>query len=92
MTGAANSPGCDRPAEWTDAHHLNHWLHGGATDLDNLVLLCRYHHVLCHEGRWTLTRAPDGTITVTKPDPDGAPPPQRGPPDPSHVPSYTLAA
>ena len=78
-------PGCDRPAEWTDAHHLEHWLHGGGTDLDNLVLLCRYHHVLCHEGRWTLTRTPDGSITVIRPDPDRSPPPQRGPP-------FTLAA
>ena len=54
-------PGCDRPPEWTDAHHLVHWLHGGTTDLDNLVLLCRYHHVKCHEGGWTLHREPDGT-------------------------------
>jgi hypothetical protein len=72
--------GCDRPPEWTDAHHLHHWLDGGTTDLDNLVLLCRRHHVLCHEGRWRLTRAPDGTITTTKPDPAGTPPPKRGPP------------
>ena len=77
--------GCDRPPEWTDAHHMKHWLDGGTTDLDNLVLLCRrHHHVLCHEGGWTLTRAPDGTITTTKPDPtpdpDRTPPPTRGPP------------
>ena len=68
-------PGCDRPAEWTDVHHLNPWIDGGRTDLDNLVLSCRYHHVLCHEGGWTLTRTPDGTITATKPDPDRRPNP-----------------
>ncbi len=83
-------PGCDRPAKWTDAHHMKPWIDGGRTDLENLVLLCRYHHVLCHEGGLTLTRTPDGTITATKPDPDRphptAPPPRRGPPD------YTLAA
>src|SRR5258708_29340306 len=32
-------PGCDRPASWSDGHHLVHWIHGGSTDLDNLVLL-----------------------------------------------------
>jgi hypothetical protein len=49
-------PGCDRQPEWTDAHHLEHWARGGPTDLDNLCLLCRRHHVVVHEGRWTLTR------------------------------------
>jgi hypothetical protein len=29
--------GCDRPAEWTDAHHIQHWADGGATSLGNLV-------------------------------------------------------
>ncbi len=33
-------PGCDRPASWTSGHHLAHWIHGGATDLHNLILLC----------------------------------------------------
>jgi len=30
-------PGCDRPPAWTDGHHVLHWGHGGASDLDNLV-------------------------------------------------------
>ncbi len=52
-------PGCDRPPSWTDAHHVEFWVRDdGPTDLDNLVLLCRRHHVLCHEGRWTLTATP----------------------------------
>jgi hypothetical protein len=32
-------PGCDRPPSWSDSHHLVHWIHGGSTNLDNLVLL-----------------------------------------------------
>src|SRR5229473_1619917 len=28
-------PGCDRPATWTSAHHVVHWIHGGTTDLPN---------------------------------------------------------
>jgi hypothetical protein len=31
-------------------HHLLEWEHGGTTDLSNLVLLCRRHHVAVHEG------------------------------------------
>ncbi|MBW3601539.1 MAG: HNH endonuclease, partial [Actinobacteria bacterium] len=41
--------GCDRPPAWSDAHHLVHWADGGATSLDNLVLLCRRHHRAIHE-------------------------------------------
>jgi Domain of unknown function (DUF222)/HNH endonuclease len=48
--GGCRSPGCDRPVAWCEAHHLRHWLHGGATDLGNLVLLCRAHHRAVHEG------------------------------------------
>jgi len=47
-------PGCDRPPEWTDAHHITHWVDGGETRLENLILLCRAHHRAVHEGRSTL--------------------------------------
>lgn len=61
--------GCRVPAQWCDVHHIVHWLHGGETNLDNLVLLCRRHHVDHHEGGWTISRQADGTITTewTKP-------------------------
>jgi hypothetical protein len=55
-------PGCRAPAAWCDVHHLVHWLHGGETNLENCALLCRRHHVACHEGGWKLTRAPDGSV------------------------------
>ena len=48
---------CDRPPQWTDCHHLHHWIQGGATILSNLVLLCRRHHRMVHEGGWGLRRA-----------------------------------
>jgi hypothetical protein len=41
---------CGRPARWCDAHHIVHWADGGPTSLDNLVLLCRYHHHQIHQG------------------------------------------
>jgi hypothetical protein len=40
-------PGCG--SRFTDAHHVVHWADGGATKLDNLILLCHYHHRLLHE-------------------------------------------
>jgi len=43
-------PGCDRSPHACDAHHITWWEHDGPTDLDNLVLLCRFHHVLVHAG------------------------------------------
>jgi Domain of unknown function (DUF222)/HNH endonuclease len=37
-------PGCDRPPTWTQAHHIRAWADGGPTSLENLTLLCGYHH------------------------------------------------
>lgn len=48
--------GCDRPAAWTEAHHVVHWAEGGVTSLDNLVLLCRTHHHKVHEGGWAFSQ------------------------------------
>ena len=41
-------PGCT--SQHCDAHHVHHWADGGETKLSNLVLLCRRHHRLLHEG------------------------------------------
>ncbi|HMS24225.1 MAG TPA: HNH endonuclease signature motif containing protein [Acidimicrobiia bacterium] len=43
-----SAPGCTIPAHWCDAHHIHHWAHGGETNLDNLMLLCRRHHTIMH--------------------------------------------
>lgn len=48
--GGCRAPGCDRPPEWCDVHHLTHWIDGGETNLDDMILLCRRHHVMCHDG------------------------------------------
>ena len=59
--GGCAFPGCDRPARWCDAHHLQAWSDGGPTDLDNLVLLCRHHHRLLHDpaGGWQVNLGAD---------------------------------
>src|SRR2546421_5187286 len=49
-------PGCARPTNWCDGHHLVWWTRGGATALPNLALLCRPHHRMVHEEGWILGR------------------------------------
>jgi len=62
-------PGCPTPAPWCDAHHLYEWVRGGVTRVEDLILLCRYHHVCVHEGRWRIHLDPaTGQVTVTRPD------------------------
>jgi hypothetical protein len=46
--------GCTRPARWCDAHHIIFWADGGMTVIDNVCLLCRYHHTQIHLGLITL--------------------------------------
>ena len=46
-------PGCGSRHR-THAHHIRHWAHGGKTAMDNLVLLCPFHHRAVHEGGWTV--------------------------------------
>ncbi len=58
--GGCMAPGCDRPPSWTEAHHIKHWLRDrGATDIANGILLCRYHHLLLHDGEWEIERRDD---------------------------------
>jgi hypothetical protein len=64
--GGCRFPGCDRPPEWSDAHHVTHWADGGETSLANLVLLCRRHHRLVHD-RFAV-RVVDGRVEFLRPD------------------------
>ena len=76
-------PGCH--ARRCDAHHVRHWADGGATRLDNLVLLCRRHHRAVHEEGFTVRLDPAGDAEFCWPDGrpfPAVPPPPRwsGPP------------
>jgi hypothetical protein len=62
-------PGCDRPAAECEAHHVQHWARGGLSTVDNVLLLCPYHHVLAHEGGWSVVRDPySGEVRARRPD------------------------
>jgi hypothetical protein len=67
--GGCAFPGCGRPPDWCDAHHIVHWAFPdcGLTDLLNLVLLCSHHHHLVHEGGFTVQMV-DGHLEFRRPD------------------------
>ncbi len=60
-------PGCDRPHAWCDVHHITHWVDGGKTSLSEVMLACRPHHVLLHEGDFTVERS-GGDLVFRRPD------------------------
>ena len=56
-------PGCAHQ-RYVEAHHVRHWIDGGETSLDNLVLLCGAHHRLLHHGAFHITIEDDQVIFV----------------------------
>ena len=63
--GGCRFPGCTAD-RFIDAHHIEHWADGGATELGNLIHLCRRHHRLLHEGAVRLEVQPDGEFVFRK--------------------------
>ena len=75
--GGCVFPGCTRPPRRCHAHHVRHWLDGGQTAVENMVLLCRHHHLVVHHDHWLLEMI-DGLPWFTPPpwiDPDQQPRP-----------------
>ena len=64
-------PGCRVPARRCDLDHTTAWADGGTTDAGNLASLCRKHHTLKHESRWTVEQLDDrigaGVLAWTSP-------------------------
>jgi Domain of unknown function (DUF222)/HNH endonuclease len=60
--GFCRYPGCPVPARFTHAHHIEHWIDEGPTDLDNLACLCGGHHRRVHDGQVRIVRAVDGEL------------------------------
>jgi Domain of unknown function (DUF222)/HNH endonuclease len=48
--------GCDRQVNWSNPHHIIYRSRGGSDKLENLVLLCFFHHRLVHEGGWQVIK------------------------------------
>jgi Domain of unknown function (DUF222)/HNH endonuclease len=65
--GECRFPGCGA-RRFTQAHHIVWWGDGGPTDLDNLILLCFFHHKLVHEHGWAVRREESGSLRWYEPD------------------------
>ena len=64
-------PGCTQPPTACQAHHIIPRSQGGPTSLDNLQLLCPFHHLIAvHRWGWKVRLNPDGTTTATSPGGD----------------------
>jgi hypothetical protein len=76
--GGCRWPGCDRPPQWCEAHHIDEVARDdGPTNLDNLVLMCSYHHHLVHQRRWSL-HGDAHDLTIRGPGGRGRPAPPKG--------------
>lgn len=66
--GGCRWRGCDRPASYCEAHHIDEWQRDqGRTDVDRGILLCRFHHMELHHGGWRITREGDGDFVLHHP-------------------------
>ena len=59
-------PGCPHQ-RYVEAHHIRHWIDGGETRLDNLVLLCSAHHRLLHHDAFHVA-VEDGDVVFVSRD------------------------
>ncbi|MDA3642630.1 HNH endonuclease [Saccharopolyspora indica] len=79
--GTCAFPACDRPPGTPEAHHVQSWLDGGATELNNLVMLCGHHHRTVHTQHWAIAIENDRPVftppttvdSARKPRPGGRP-------------------
>lgn len=61
-------PGCSRPPNWCDAHHVNWWARDlGETSYQNGTLLCSFHHTEIHRGEWRMQISPDNAPEFVPP-------------------------
>ncbi len=64
--GGCRFPGCESRAR-THAHHITPWAEGGETAMNNLVLLCPFHHRAVHEGGWRVEMDESGAPRFLNP-------------------------
>jgi hypothetical protein len=65
-------PGCE--SRRADLHHIQYWVNGGRTDLDNLISLCPYHHKVVHDRGYLIAAAPPGGFAFYQADGTPLPP------------------
>ncbi len=83
--GHCAHPGCPN-TKVLHAHHRIHWIHGGRTDLDNLLLLCERHHVAHHAGEFEIHTLGAGRFRFVSSQGRDLSAPLRGPASPDSRP------
>jgi hypothetical protein len=63
--GRCRYPGCE--SRRVDLHHIQHWANGGPTSLDNLVSLCKQHHMAVHDRGYLIAARPGSTFAFYAP-------------------------
>jgi len=73
--GGCSFPGCDRPASWCQVHHVRPWLDGGETNVDQLTLVCGFHHREFERRGWAVRMSSGRPHWIPPPhvDPDQRP-------------------
>jgi len=61
------APGCRVRPRFCDVHHVDHWIEGGRTDVDRMVLLCGTHHREFHKDGYRMELDADAVFTVHSP-------------------------
>ena len=59
-------PGCE--SRRVDLHHIVYWSNGGRTSLENLISLCKHHHMLVHDRGYLIAARPGGTFAFYRSD------------------------
>jgi 5-methylcytosine-specific restriction endonuclease McrA len=70
--GRCRYPGCE--SRRVDLHHIQHWGNGGPTSLDNLLSLCKVHHLAVHDRGYLIAARPGGTFAFYAPGGTEIPP------------------
>jgi 5-methylcytosine-specific restriction endonuclease McrA len=63
--GRCRYPGCE--SRRVDLHHIRHWGNGGETSLENLVSLCKRHHMAVHDRGYLIAARSDGSFSFYAP-------------------------
>ncbi|MGI8607801.1 MAG: DUF222 domain-containing protein [Candidatus Dormibacteria bacterium] len=53
-------PGCRRPASQCEAHHITWWSRGGKSLIEDMCMVCPFHHFQVHEGGWQMAKREEG--------------------------------
>jgi Domain of unknown function (DUF222) len=62
--GGCRFPGCQAGLDRCRIHHIDHWAHGGRTDISNGVHVCLFHHWLIHHSNWQISKDHMGRVRV----------------------------